>query len=779
MNRILKKRYHILSPLGQSQWGVTYLAVDLSLPHHPQCVLKQLIPHDLRPEVLRIIKTLFRKQVIQLQKLGKHDQIAQILAYFEEDGKFYIVQEFIEGHDLTQEIRPSRKMSAGQVIHFLVEVLNILQYIHDQNSICCALNLRNLIRRKSDGRIVLVDFGYTKEIMGLSMNNFGKIIHRTIPINPEYSPREQTEGNAQPCSDIYALGKIAIEALTGLPHSQFTDWKQETKVSECLETLLDSMINENWLNRYQNTQQVFKDLNGIKDSNKGIKIALPIFFLMIISLMTYTNTQVQSQENIPLLSVVEDQYQDVESYWKKGSSYYFQKDYDQAIAYYTKALELDPKDILAYDGRGKAYIAQEKYEEAIADYNQAIAINSNYAAFYNHRGAAYYRKGDIEQSLKDYNKTLQIDPDFALTYNNFGVMYHDQGNDKKAIYYYTKSIQLNTNLIYPYYNRADIYYQQGEYDNAIPDYTKAIELDPTHINAYIGRGYSYSDKGLFESAISDLSKVIELDPQAYYPYANRANIYYEHGEYQKALADYNKAIELNPQDADLHNNRGRSYYKLGEYQKAIVAYTQAIDLNPDTTCWYGNRANAYYKNGDYQQAIAGYTEVIQRDIAKHNRAFPSEYYWRGRSYDELGEYEKAIDNYTIALELDSVSKTESADIYNGRGWVYYQQGEYQKAISDYKQAIELDSTLAYVYRNLGLVYDRLGDLDQAIANYNQAIQIDPNYANAYYSRGLVYQGNQNKQAAIQDFQKAAYFYKQEGSQEWYQESLNRLEELGL
>jgi serine/threonine protein kinase len=149
LGRTLRNRYQIIKFLGQGAFGDTYLAKDLDLPGQPQCVVKHLKPKDPNPDHLLIAKSLFDKEAQTLYKLGKlHDQIPSLSAHFEEKGKFYLVQDFIEGHDLTKELILGKKSSESHTIKLLHDILEVLAIVHQQNVIHRDLKPANLMRRQ-------------------------------------------------------------------------------------------------------------------------------------------------------------------------------------------------------------------------------------------------------------------------------------------------------------------------------------------------------------------------------------------------------------------------------------------------------------------------------------------------------------------------------------------------------------------------------------------------------------------------------------------------------
>jgi serine/threonine protein kinase len=261
-------RYYIIKHLGRGGFGQTYLAEDRQMPTHPRCVVKQLKPLSAKPAVLQIASRLFNKEAEVLYKLGSHDQIPRLLAHFEENQEFYLVQEFIEGHDLSGEISPGKRLSEEEVIALLRDVLQVLVFVQQHHVIHRDLKPANLIRRASDGKIVLIDFGAVKEVSTTGVNS-QQPVNPTVNIGTEYyKPGEQAAGQPGFCSDIYAVGIIAIQALTGTHPSQLPKdatsgefvWRDRVQVSEHLGKVLDKMVRYDFRDRCQSAADALQEL---------------------------------------------------------------------------------------------------------------------------------------------------------------------------------------------------------------------------------------------------------------------------------------------------------------------------------------------------------------------------------------------------------------------------------------------------------------------------------------------------------------------------------------
>ena len=266
----LWNRYKIKQVLGSGGFGNTYIAIDLGLPGQPYCVVKHLKPKDPNPAVLPIAKSLFEREARILYQLGnKSEQIPRLFAHFEENGEFYLVQEFVDGHDLTQEIVTHQPSSEDTVFTLLKDILEVLVFVHQDNIIHRDIKPQNL-RRRRDGKIVLIDFGAVKEISALGVNPQGHSSFTVAVGSPSYMPSEQASGKPKLSSDIYAVGMIGIQALTGImplnlpedPESGEVIWRDKAQVSNSLGDVLDTMVRHHFSFRYHSAAEALQALTA-------------------------------------------------------------------------------------------------------------------------------------------------------------------------------------------------------------------------------------------------------------------------------------------------------------------------------------------------------------------------------------------------------------------------------------------------------------------------------------------------------------------------------------
>jgi tetratricopeptide (TPR) repeat protein len=397
---------------------------------------------------------------------------------------------------------------------------------------------------------------------------------------------------------------------------------------------------------------------------------------------------------------------------QQGMDAYDKGDYDQAIADFNQAIQLDPKNAKAYYKRGNAYGHKDEYDKAIADEDQAIQIDPKYVDAYLNRGWDYSSKGDYGKAVADCDQAILIDPKDAHAYND----------------------------------RAWLYSSKGDYAKAIADCDQAIQLDPKNAQAYGNRGWAHGMKGDYDQAISDLDQAIQLDPKLKNVYYSRGWAYSSKGDYDQAISDLDQAIQLNPKLKDAYYSRAMAYGMKGEYDKAIADYSQAIQLDPKSAKAYDNLAwllatcpQANFRDG--KKAVAYATKSCELSAWKDPVAVDV----LAAACAEVGDFDNAVkweSQYlaTPNLSINQVADAQSRAALYQANQPYHQpehKGDHDKAIADYSQTIQLDPKNVNAYNNRGIDYDDKGDYDKAIADYNQGIQLDPKNALAYNNLALL------------------------------------------
>lgn len=269
---VLAKRYRLLRQLGAGGFGRTYLAEDLQQGHR-HCVVKHLTPASQSRQFLQTARRLFETEADVLRRLGEHNQIPALLDAFEAENEFYLVQAYVSGHPLSAELKSGQTHAEAEVIQWLQDVLPILDFIHQNQVIHRDIKPSNLMRRAADGRLVLIDFGAVKEIttqlQGTTLERF------TISIGTQgYAPAEQLAGRPRYSSDLYALGMLVLQALTGYAPTEIPEHPETGElhwqaiappISPGLVTFLSRLTHPSVHQRYASAADALADLARLEE----------------------------------------------------------------------------------------------------------------------------------------------------------------------------------------------------------------------------------------------------------------------------------------------------------------------------------------------------------------------------------------------------------------------------------------------------------------------------------------------------------------------------------
>ncbi|MDJ0535091.1 MAG: bifunctional serine/threonine-protein kinase/formylglycine-generating enzyme family protein [Xenococcaceae cyanobacterium MO_207.B15] len=266
-NLLLVDRYRAVRILGKGGFGRTFLAIDEFKPSKPPCVIKQFLPDIKSKKGLKKAAELFEREAMRLDELGKHSQIPELLAFFNQEDRQYLIQEFIDGDDLAKELKIKGVFNEQQIRELLNDMLAVLKFVHSNNVIHRDIKPENIIRRKQDGKLVLVDFGAAKSAECIESSVTGTIIGSAAYIAPE-----QAVGKPKFASDLYSLGATCLHLLTDVQPTELFDvaegeWKwreylEDNDISYELSRVLDKLVEGATKRRFEKVEEVLQALYG-------------------------------------------------------------------------------------------------------------------------------------------------------------------------------------------------------------------------------------------------------------------------------------------------------------------------------------------------------------------------------------------------------------------------------------------------------------------------------------------------------------------------------------
>ena len=500
-DELIGGRYRFIDCLRTTGFCKTYVAEDTHLPGdpHPRCIVKKLQPQSNEDFVLETARRLFDNEAKVLYKLNDHRQIPRLLAHVEVDEEFYLVQEFIEGKDLSEtEIVPGQAWEESRVRDFLIEVLEILTFVHQNNVIHRDIKPSNLIRRASDGKIFLIDFGAVKEITNITLTEGqGNVL--TVAIGtPGYMASEQQRGDPRFNSDIYALGVTAIQAITGfhpdqLPRDRDTGeikWRDRAPhCSEELARILDKMVRNDFLQRYKNANAVLEDIRNPKkaipafstllDTSKPLSVVAPaakssgtkkllLFAVLPLSLM--------------LLFLAPKIWRSLQAlkFYNEGNALIEAGEYEEAVATFDKALENRNDFAQAWTNKGYAQGKLGSHLEKFSSCVQATDVDPEFSEAWNCRGLARFDLKQYEQALLEYNQAIAVNQDYYLGWLNKGQVLLKLGRPREAIDATRQVLKIKPDYFLAWTQLCQALYNLEQYQDAKAHCEESLKLNPDY-----------------------------------------------------------------------------------------------------------------------------------------------------------------------------------------------------------------------------------------------------------------------------------------------------------
>ena len=677
----LGNRYSIIRHLGGGGFAQTYLAEDKQLPGNHLCVVKQLKPQATDPETLQVARRLFDTEAQVLYKLGNHDRIPRLFAFFEENQEFYLVQEFIEGHDLSQEIIPPQTpayqggtgagfpyqggaagvMQEDAVLCILQELLEILDFVHQQNVIHRDVNPRNILRRDRDGKLVLIDFGAVKEITTQISNPQPKNSLSVSIGTPGYMPSEQSHGNPKLSSDIYAVGAIAIQFLTGInphqmpknPDTEEIIWQDKTSVSPEFAKILDKMVKYDFRQRYSSAGETLQAIKELKNSFSGTVPVLPPVAAAKGPLKSRKKLyfKILSIASLIGISIIASIYgvntfnaANATDLYNRGNTLYNLSRFEEALAAYDRAISLRPDYAEVWQEKAKTLYELKKYRESQSAYDKAIELKPEYLEAWTGRGYALEKLQQSQDAIASFDNALKIQPDYAAAWEGRGDTLLDSQRYEEAIASYEKAVQFQPNLDRAWYNRGQAYQKLKQYDRAVESYQKAVEIKFDNYEAWYNVGNVFLEVNKNQEAFEAYEKAVRFQPNFYQGWYSKGIALLRMRRPQEAVEAYEKAVKLKPDYYQAWYNLGWSYHELRRYEQAIECYSKALDLNPEEyQAWY-NRGNAQYNLKRYEDALVSYNEAV---YVKPD--YSEAWYSRGNALVAVKRYEDARSSYDKAI----------------------------------------------------------------------------------------------------------------------------------
>ena len=307
-----------------------------------------------------------------------------------------------------------------------------------------------------------------------------------------------------------------------------------------------------------------------------------------------------------------------EIHFEQGLRLMDEGDLESAIEEFDAALASGYETAELYGNRGWACYDLEvyeggcSYEQALADFDQAVDLDPDNASAYGGQTAVYLELGQPDRAVASATQAIQLDPEYPNYWSDRAWAYKLLGDYDAALSDLTQAIELYPEDAWVYRVRAEIYMELDDPYSALADYDRVIELEPWDAWALIERAWVHRNVGDYEAALDDLNEATRIDPEEPFAYIDRAKIYDEElGDGARALDELNAAVEVAPDDANPYFHRAVFFLNRNDWEAVISDMTQAIPLAPEWPDLYGHRGEAYKELGMVDEARADFEVFLE------------------------------------------------------------------------------------------------------------------------------------------------------------------------
>ncbi|MGD1919515.1 MAG: tetratricopeptide repeat protein [Pleurocapsa sp.] len=750
---IVDNRYQIIQKLGRKETGKIYLVKDLQATGDARCALEQLNPNYDNEVNWQLIKQHLLNEVAVWKRLGDHPQIPQFYNHFIEDRQFYLVREYIDGDNL-ETIVERKVFNEVDAVYFIQDVLRILDFIHKTNIIHRDIQPINLIRRKKDNSFVLINFGAIREIESTEINLKGEVISGKPLGNWSYIAPEQKMGKSQFNSDIYALAKSAVYALTGRSPKELEqtkiNWQDRCQISPKLQNILEKMMVLEPHQRYSSALDVLQDLRPLLKINQtlGGRYSVTRYLGGNSGVETYLADNLHRQYQSPCL-IKQIELPNIHGLGKVKIERRFAEElailerlgYHEQIPQLWDHFEENDEFCLVQEYIQGDNLAEKIKQQSLSTSEVVKILGSSLSVL-----SFIHQNRIIHRNIKPSNLMIRHE-NHQVMITDFGILMDIKNPPNVTVDSSQKKDKDNYWSPEQIAGRPTI--SSDLYALGMSMVETLTQVKPSKIARDKQTGKLLWQENIKHTnvdrrLIKIINKMTDLDLGQRYSSAEKAledlqkvNISRKSNRQLGKLA---KKVQDRPRNSKLKLPRFVTIGILGivcllgsiefafpvirpayywyrgnkalseQPREALNTFTKAIDLKPQSTIAWSGRGAALYKLERYSESLEAYAESSRLD--------PNDWQsWKkqGDALFELERFNEAIALYNKALELEK----NDGELYNRRGKALYELQNYESALVMQEEALEIDrlnpiflSDRAQNLIQLGRYYDALSVLNR-------------------------------------------------------------------
>ncbi len=716
----IEERWEIVGSLGVGGMSAVYKARHRVTGK--VSAIKVLLPeHKLRSQSLKrfeveakAISALDHAHIVHLSDCGTTA-----------DGHLFIVMDFADGMSLAELLTQEVKLAPDRALKIFQQIADALAHAHRRGIIHRDLKPSNIMLVKGQDFpdfVKVVDFGIAKVVHpdpetgeSLSATVTGEVFGSPLYMSPEQYRGKQLDNR----SDIYSMGCLMYEAMTGNPpfigeNPLDTLYKHVTEEpksfsfpgsndaqSKQLEQLIFTCLAKDPSARYESMDALKADLDRVAQrqpvaiksignitdkSPNTAKLAKSFgFFLLACTLvgLTVLVINVKTPTKSPNVTKVDklhgktlaqlneeiEKYPTAEAYLERGEFYSYIKDQrPNAIADFTKAINLNPTLAEAYRDRAESLLMLNEFDKALKDSYQSISLDPNYSTNYYTLARIHNSMGNYKAATMNAQKGLSINPADLAALQELSFAYNLWGHHDDAIKTSDRLIKMHPDDSYALAYRGLYHLHRSDFDQALADTEKAVELDPRQRMLY---AFALEGAGKLDEADAQAAQALREETFPARAHRMRGEMLRYRGQFNEAIEAYSAAIALEPTYALGVIERGVTYFRLNQFKNALIDFDQATQLNPDSSLGLAWKALVEEKLGQRDAADrdiekATNAPTVTADVLANHAAIEFE---RGNSSEAKLLAERAVkmnpyhaDAYAILAKLAKPGGVEAVNL---------------------------------------------------------------------------------------------------------------------
>lgn len=351
-----------------------------------------------------------------------------------------------------------------------------------------------------------------------------------------------------------------------------------------------------------------------------------------------------------------------------------------------------------YNTKGQELYSKKDYNTAIEYFYKSINLNSRNSQAYNNLAMSYWMKNNVKLSIKYFKKAHAVCKNYTQPLVNLSLLYKQLGDEEKQLYYLQKAIRYNPNDYWAYYLLGDYYKSKGCYSPAIENLKEAIKINNKFSQAYLELATCFFEIEEFKYSSIVLNQYLELDPNSDFALFMMARADLIMGQYEPAKEKIQRAIAI--------CDKPEYQFELAKIEFYLENYEVALDLfqvlvqKTESSEIFNYIGLCNYKLKKIDIAIVNFNKAVELDGLR-----PIYYYNLAQCYKSLGDKKNYVKNMSSATKITPINYQDFIDL----SYIYYDNSNPSYAINTLNDAINRYPSVKALYLSKLKIYEALGD----------------------------------------------------------------------